>query len=598
LTRDSGTSSSIPPYEPYPEDYPLLDELKKYSRDVIAGRVVACQKHKWACERFLRDLKRQGKKDFPYVFSEEKALRFLDWMKLFRHRKGVLKGKRIEPHIIQRFVFGNVYGWIHKETGYRRFRKMYWQVARKNAKSQSLACVGTYEEAAMDAGVAEVYCAATKADQARIVWREADAMVRQCPELKGKFKTSYGRLWHIKTDSFMAVLSREDSKTGDGLDPQCGIVDEYHAHDTTEFYDILDSGMVARPEPLLAIITTAGFDLTHPCYTDEYKYVSNILNPDVPIENDEYFVMINELDKDENGNLIDDIRDEKCWAKANPIVCSYPEGIKSLRQALKAALDSPGKMRNFLTKSMNVWVTMREQGYMRMDKWAACKTTIDPESLRGMECYLGIDLSAKIDLTSVTFEFPKTDKRYAILSHSFIPAETLEEKRERGRAPWDLWEKQGWITVTPGAVVDYEYIKKYIKEQVEQYGWIIREVCYDPWNATQFANDMAADGKVTVEIVQGIKTLGEPTKDFRESVYTGRVEHDGNPVLAWAMGNAIVRMDHNENIMLDKKKSHERIDPAAATIIAHVRAMHHEMTPVDDVSEFAQEDFLKKLWGR
>lgn len=569
----------------------LKKELIQYSEDVISGKIVACQKHKWACERFLKDIEREGTEEFPFIFDEAKAERFLEWMRLFKHTKGVLAGQHIEPHIIQKFVFGNIYGWVHKDTGLRRFKKAYWQVARKNAKSQSLACVASYEAMALGEPMAEVYIGATKREQSKIVWNEVKAQLKGCEYLKGKYRIAYGKIEHLKSGSVIVPLSKEDGKTGDGLNVQCGIIDEYHAHPTSEIYDVLVSGMAARPQPLLMVITTAGFDLNNPCYAVEYKYVSQILDPNSPIENDEYFVMINELDKD------DDIKDESVWVKANPILCSYKEGIEFLRGALKEALDAPEKMRNFLTKNMNVWVDQKESGYMDMSKWALCGRNLrDFEGYEGKECYIGIDLSAKIDLTSVGFVFPNDDGTYTIFSHSFIPEETLQAKQRTDRVPYDLWVKQGWLTATEGAVVDYEFVKAYIKGVIEKHNIKPVMICYDPWNASQFAQDMEKEGFVMVEIRQGIKTLGEATKDFREKVYQGKIIHNNNPVLTWAVGNAAVRSDANENIMLDKSKSSERIDPIAAIINAYSQAIKRQVYKVD-INKYADIEFLTKLWG-
>ncbi|MGB9813521.1 MAG: terminase large subunit [Thermovenabulum sp.] len=569
----------------------LKKELMQYSEDVVNGKIVACQKHKWACERFLKDIEREGTDEFPFIFDEAKAERFLEWMRLFKHTKGVLAGQHIEPHIIQKFVFGNIYGWVHKDTGLRRFKKAYWQVARKNAKSQSLACVASYEAMALGEPMAEVYIGATKREQSKIVWNEVKAQLQGCEHLKGKYRVAYGKIEHFKSGSVIVPLSKEDGKTGDGLNVQCGIIDEYHAHPTSEIYDVLVSGIAARPQPLLVIITTAGFDLNNPCYAVEYRYVSQILDPNSPIENDEYFVMINELDRD------DDVKDESVWVKANPILCSYKEGMEFLRGALKEALDAPEKMRNFLTKNMNVWVDQKDSGYMDMNKWAMCGRNLkDFEGYEGRECYIGIDLSAKIDLTSVGFVFPNDDGTYAIFSHSFMPEETLQAKRKTDKVPYDLWVKQGWLTVTEGAVVDYEFVKAYIKEVIEKHNIKPVMICYDPWNASQFAQDMEKDGFVMVEIRQGIKTLGEATKDFREKVYQGKIIHNNNPVLTWAVGNAVTRADANENIMLDKSKSTERIDPIAAIINAYSQAMKRQNGKVD-INKYADIEFLTKLWG-
>lgn len=337
---------------------------------------------------------------------------------------------------------------------------------------------------------------------------------------------------------------------------------------------MIDSGMVARTQPLLIIITTAGFELSYPCYRVEYQLVSKILNPAMNFNMDSYFVMINELDKDDEGKLVDDIRDETCWLKANPIACSYPEGIVSIRNRLQLALEAPEKMRDFLTKNMNVWVTQREHGYMNMEKWATCRKELP--DLTGLECNIGIDLSTKIDLTSIGFEFPLPDGRYAVLSHSFMPEDTVETKRKTDKVPYDLWIDQGYITVTPGAVIDYRFVKQYILDFITDNNLIAREVCFDPYNCSQFAQELQDEGLECIEVRQGVRTLSEPTKSFRDLVYDKKILHDGNPVLEWAISNAVTKQDHNENIMLDKDKSTERIDPIASLINAHVRSIIFE----------------------
>ncbi len=576
----------------------LRDELIQYSNDVISGKIIACKKHKWACQRFLRDLEREGTEDFPYIFNEDRANHFLNWMRLFKHTKGPLAGQFKEPEPIEKFIFGNVYGWIHKDRGNRRFRKSYWQVARKNAKSQDLAIVGLYEEAALGEPCAEVYIAATKKDQTRYVFNEADLIYKRSDLLKNKFKTVYGEIRHEKSGSIFARMSEEDKKKGDGSNPQCGLIDEYHAHNTSEYYDILSSGMKTRFQPLLFIITTAGFELNHPCYAEEYPYVTKILDPDNPVENDRYFVMINELDKDEEGKLIDDIKDEKCWPKSNPIVVLTEEGFESIRDELQVALDKPEKMRDFMTKTMNVWVNQRAHGYMMMNKWTACGASKENPfpDVRGLRAIPGFDLSVVIDLTSVSFEIPLADGLIAVMSHSFIPEEALEIKRKSDKVDYDRWVREGWITATPGASVDYSYVLDYVVDMFDKYKWPKGEACFDRYLATWLEYQLADRGFTPAEIPQGIPTLGMPTKDFRAKVYDKKVIHDNNPVLAWAIGNAVTTpLDKNENFMLDKGKSTDRIDPIAALLNAHVRTMYAD--PKVDVSHYAEEEFLDKLWN-
>lgn len=567
----------------------LIESLGRYAEDVVDGRIVACKKHRSACDRFLADLQRSQSDDYPFRFDVDEVYRFYRWARMFKHSKGVLAGQPIELTPFQLFVVGNIFGWKRKDNGKRRFRKAYIQLARKNAKSQLLALIASYE-AFLSSEQSEVYIAGWGREQSSIVYNEILSQIRGVEMLAGKYTDSYGRIRHIRSGSVIQPLSKEARKTGDGKNPSLGIVDEYHVHETSEIYDVLISGMVARPNPLLVIITTAGFDMAKPCFT-EYLYCSDIVDPTSPIENDEYFVMICELDKDDN------IKDERNWPKANPIVCTYEEGIAFLRSELQTALDVPEKMRNFLTKNMNRWVDQKDNGYMPMDTWRACgpgKNRPLPD-LSVRDCYVGVDLSMKVDLTSIGGVVPLGDGRVYVWQHSFIPEETLVSKRKTDKFDYDLAIEQGALTVTPGAVVDYRFIQSHLKRLIADNLWTVREICYDPYNATQFAQDMESEGYTMVEIRQGVRTLSEPTKYLRELVKSRRLIHNGDRLLTWAVGNAVVRQDHNENIMLDKEKSTNRIDPIAAIINAMVRAMISEGST--DVSEFAEDEFLDKLWG-
>ena len=545
----------------------LLSRVIQYARDIVDGRILACQKHKWACKRFLDDFERLQNDNSPYEFDEMELYQFYKWANMFKHTKGVLAGQPIELTDFQLFIVGNLFCWKDKETGLRRFKKAYIQLARKNAKSQLLALITSYVCFLGDEQE-ECYIAGWGREQSSIVYNEILSQIRGCELLRGKYKDSYGRITHLRSGSIIQPLSKEARKTGDGKHPSLAVIDEYHAHETSEIYDIMVSGMVGRENPLIVIITTAGLDMSRPCYT-EYLYTSKILDPSNPVENDEYFVMICELEPD------DDIKDERNWIKANPIVATYEEGMAFLRSELRAALDVPEKMRSFLTKNMNRWVDQKDNGYLALSDWNACGVDALPE-LTDHICFVGIDLSSSIDLTSVSFEFPLKDGSYAVFNHSFMPEETLKARMKTDKVRYDLWVEQGWITVTPGAVVDYRFIMKYIMDQAKQRGWTIREICYDPWSATMFAQEMEAEGYTVVEIRQGIKTLSAATKSIRELTLQRKIIHDRNPVLAWAISNAVVRQDHNENIMLDKDKSTNRIDPIASLINAHVRAMMYE----------------------
>lgn len=569
----------------------LTDELIQYSKDCIADTRHVCQKHRWACERFLKDLKKSGTKEFPYIFDEEKALRFFEWAALHNHTKGVLAGEPIEFTPIQRFIFGNVYGWVHQDTGLRRFRKAYWQVARKNAKSQSLAIVGDYELMALGEPMSEVYIGATKSMQAKIIYNEVVAMLKRCPLLKGKWHESYGVIRHPKSDSILRALSKDDGKTGDGLNPQCGLIDEYHAHPTDEILEVINTGMVARRQPLLFIITTAGTNFGGPCYRVEYPLVEKILDPSLDFDVADYFCMVNELDRDQEGNLIDDVKDEECWVKANPIAATYPEGLANIRSKLASAIESPEKMESFLTKNMNLWVNQSALSYMDMAKWkergAITKIPVD---LYGRSAYVGIDLSKRIDLTAAGIIVPidvYSAIQYVVRAHGFIPEDTVAVHEKTDKVPYRAWAKAGYLTITPGDVVDYRFIESWIHETTDDLGVNVKELCYDPYNATHFAQDFDAQGITTVEVRQGMRTLSEPTKAFREEAYRGNILHEPNPLLDWAISNAVTKRDHNENIILDKEKSTNRIDPIAAVINAFSRA---RVTAEEDMSDYVLSD--------
>lgn len=552
----------------------IKDELIQYCNDCISGKIVSCKKLKWACQRFLRDLDRQGTEEFPYIFDSSKAQQFIDWMGLFKHTKGPLAGTYKIPHISEKFEFGNIYGWIHKDTGLRRFRTSYTQKARKNAKSQDYAIAGLYEESALGESCSEVYVAATKREQTKYVWGEADLIYKRCDFTKDKFETSYGIIKHPKSGSTFSRLSKDDAKKGSGSNPQCGILDEYHEHETSEYYDLLTSGMKTRQQPILYIITTAGVNLNCPCYKESYIYASKILDPDNPTENDRYFAVIYELDKDENGELIDDINDESCWRKANPVIYNDPTALENIRAELTVAKDVPEKMLDFLTKTMDVWVNQRAAGYMQMDRWAKCAATKENPmpDVDGLEVITGLDLSMTTDLTSTSHEIRLPDSKIGVMSHSFMPEETLQKRARQDHTQYPAWAKNDkWITATPGAVVDYSYILDYLDDTYAKHHWKKGEVCYDRAMATWLAQQLEERGYTPVDIAQGMFTLGSPTKDFRDEVYKGNVIHENNPVLTWAMGNAVTDTDKNENVMLSKGKSTDRIDPAAALMNAHVR---------------------------
>ena len=557
-----------------------LQEIKKYAQDCIDGRIPSGQKHKWACQRFLNDLERIGTTDFPYVWDEDRAHKIVVWFSLLKHSKGKLAGTPINLTAWQKFRECQIYGWRHRETGLRRFRKAFTEVGRKNSKSQlesGEALYGISVEASETGEVYEIYTAGTKRDQSKIVFNEADLMTRGSI-LRSKFNFKRDEILHLKTGSWIKALSKEDGKSGDGTNPAYLILDEYHQHKTTEFYDLgLGSN---RKEPLLSIITTAGRDLTYPCYTQEYDYCSKLLDPNVDVSNDEYYVDICEADEGDDPGAVE------TWKKANPIRAFFDEGVADIAAEWKIAKEIPEKMISFKTKILDQWVMAANNGYMNMRKWKACEVRELPIDLKGRPVFVGFDMSAKIDLTSVAFVVPfqteETDEmgqkkvKYIVWSHSFIP--TMEKLREhiiRDKVPYDAWERLGYLSLTNTPIVDQNYVMKYVLDECEKYSLDIQCLCFDPANASLLMMNLSDQGYTVEEVYQSVKSLNEATQGFREQVYCGNIIYLHNPLLNYSMSNAVVRQQ-NGLIKIDKDASTKRIDPVDATLGAFKLAMYHD----------------------
>ena len=549
----------------------IKEDLIEYCNRILDGRIIACKKHKWTCERFLNDLEKSNKnlEEFPYRFDELQAQRAIDWIEEFKHSKGELAGTRIKAHIFIKFILANVYGWININTGYRRFKRMYEQVGRKNAKSQTLAGITTYELAPYGVLGSEVYCLAPVSKQAKAVFKEAINMINGHRIIKRKFhiRESTNEIFHKKSNSTMSLFTKDDLKKGDSYNPQLAVIDEYHLFDTSEAVDVMESGMGARYNPLIAIITTAGRKIFCPC-KEEYDYCSKIINPNIPINDDRYFVVIAEIDdKDDPFDFIN-------LCKANPVVSTYKTGLESLQEKLKTAKERADKRIEYLTKQCNRWINQKiNDPYMDMDKWGKCEIDEVP-NIEGLKCVIGLDKSDKIDLTSLTYEVDLGNNEILIMNHCFIPEETLEAKMKTDKVPYDSWAKQGYITVIPGAKIKNDYIVEKIKEDLKKYKFELDSVAYDPWHCEDIVESLEDEGILCIEVPQTYASLSEPTKDFRAKVYAKEVYYVKNPVLTYCMSNAVEDKDRKENLKLWKeKKSSERIDAAVTCIISHVRMM-------------------------
>lgn len=571
-------------------DWEELHPTNRYAAEIVLGIRPACEMERLACQRHLDDLHRQATPEFPYVFDESRANRVFDWFeRCCRHVRGVFSGQLIKLLPFQKFDMGCVYGWVHMETGQRRFRKAFHLRARGNVKStemSGLALYGMCADCIYPPGFPEerryehspeVDCAAVDKGQAKRVWGDAREMGMNSPEISKRLRIRRGYIEHANRGGLLKPLSK-DTKNKDSGAPCLVVIDEYHAHPTSEILDISYSGFGKRLQSLMQIISTAGKDAENSPCKREYDFLRKMMRGEVPIQ-DTYYVMIREL---EHG---DDPHDPRLWVKPNPVLQEDNEYAQELKRQIQAEHDEafgsgdPDKIREWLTKRVNLWQADSEHKYMSgiMDKWKALGINRDAffELVRGQNTWVGLDLSKTTDLTADGFVFRLEDGRYAVTAHGFMPSETATKHEHSDRVPYKAWATDDWCTLTEGSVTDYRFIRNHIHDMESEQGWNILEICYDPYNATHFTQELENEGYERVEIRQGVQTLSEPTKYFRELVLKGQIVHDNSPLLTWCLSNAVEIVDNNGNIKLSKKHKDDsqRIDLAAAIINAMVRAM-------------------------
>lgn len=359
----------------------LKNRVIKYCNKILNGKINACKKHKQACSRFFSDIR----EDSNYYLDIEELRLVNLWSRYFTYSKGVLKGQKIELMDFQLFIIANILCIKDKITNYRKYKKAYIQLGRKNGKTQLISIIASYFLFVVKEQQ-EIYITGWGLSQSEICFREVSRLIKTNKYLDGSYYATRDKLTNKKTGSIIEPLSLGAINTGDGKDVSLAIIDEYHCHKTDEILNVLEGGTIARTEPLTLIITTAEFDLYSPCHK-EYEYSNMLLSGS--IHNDEYFSLICELEKDDN------IKNEKNWIKANPLLATYEEGINNIRKFLRESLDKPENIRNYLTKHMNKWVQIGTSNdtYLDVDKWSKCSKDITLDYLRGTKVWIGIDLS-------------------------------------------------------------------------------------------------------------------------------------------------------------------------------------------------------------
>lgn len=530
-----------------------------------------------AIERQKRDLalaRQQGGHPRGLWYDAAAGERVVEFIEKFcRHHKGEWAGNLIELQGWQKDRFIRpLFGW-KRADGTRRFRTGWIEIARKNTKTTSAAGCGLYLMVGDGEPGAEIYCTATKEAQAKILHRDATAMVKASPELKRFVRVYRNNLSCARLGSKFEPLGA-DSTTLDGLNPHGHIPDEVHAHKDHGVWNVLDTGMGARRQPLTLAITTAGTYDKESVGWQKHEYATQVLEGfNGSFEDDSFFAYVAAIDDD------DDPFDPANWGKANPSLNVSIRETYLAEQAVKAQRD-PTFYNDFLRLHLNRWV-QQETRWLSVERWRDCDP-VSPEraletraqreeALAGRECYAGLDLSSRLDLTALVLAFQNPDGTFDLVCRFWLPEETIREHEKKGKRMYAQWEREGWLTATPGEIIDYGFIRAELGRLREKFQ--ITEVAMDPHNATQIATELREqDGFTTLDFQQGFKSMSEPSKAFEALIVARKIRHGGHPILRWNVGNAAVRRDPAGGIKPDKDAAKDKIDGLVAAIMATGRA--------------------------
>lgn len=550
-------------------DYTAVSQ--QYAKDVVGGKIPGGRWLKAACQRSLDDWRKASKGKWAFRWDVERAKRVCAFVELLPHLKGPLAGTRIRLEPWQVWALTQAFAWVHEggpRHGMRRFRRVYIEVPRGSGKSCLSSAVALYALAADGDQGAEVYSAATKTEQARIVFNDALGMARHSvsKRLMNHLGVSTGQhaITVLSKNSRFVPLSAE-AHSLDGLNISFAVIDELHAHQTRDVYDVLLTGAGKRPQSLIWCITTAGFNLSGICY-EVHSYLKQVLQG--VHEDHSLFGCIWSADED------DDWCSPATWRKANPnwevsVDPSYVEALA--REAQVVAAKRPG----FLTKHLNLWQNAATS-WAHVPSWQAAQDpTLELEQLLGQPCYVGLDLASKNDLAAKVLLFPKWTNgklSVAVFPTFYLPDQAIQESRN---ASYKGWWMDGHITRTEGEIIDYERIEQDILADAQRFD--VREVAFDPWSATQLAQRLMAQGINMVQVNQTVRNLSEPMKELDALTRSGRLSFN-NPVLLWCASNVVVQEDHNGNIFPRKLKSENKIDGITATLnaLARVIAQDHQ----------------------
>jgi phage terminase large subunit-like protein len=546
-----------------------------YAQGVVAGEIVACKWTRLACQRQLDDLARERSDDWPWVFDDDLASRPCEFIELLPHIKGKWARERrlIELEPWQCFIMTAVFGWVHHETGLRRYREGYVEVPRKNAKSTLSSGLALFMLSADGEHGAEVYSAATTKDQARIVFDDARAMAERTPDLRTYLGVAI--MQHSITVAHRASkflpLSAEGS-TLDGLNVHFAVIDELHAHKTRAVYDVIDTARGAREQSLLWNITTAGTDRSGICY-ERRTHVTKIL--DGVIDDPTMFGIVYTLDDN------DDPHDPATWAKANP---NWGKSVlmDDMASASRKAEAMPSALNNFLTKRLNVWVS-GESAWMDMRAWERCADVRlrDLPNYAGARAYIGLDLAQKKDFAALSLVFEhdvleagpdgvyEPVRKWHVCTKLYLNELAIQES---GNAHLTGWARQDYVQVTDGDLTDFDVVAEDLRSLCSTFD--VQEIAFDPALSMYFAGKLIEEGLPLVEITQRAMFFTPALIQVENLVLEKKLVHDGNPVMSWMVSNLVVKVSKfNELMSPTKERPENKIDGPIAMLMALGRAL-------------------------
>jgi phage terminase large subunit-like protein len=577
----SPSSDSAAPAEPTKPTIPDLDPVTAYAQAVTSGAIVAGPHVRNECARHLRDMENGHLRGLRFDRAKaERNIRFFPTV--LRLNGGQFEGLpfRLEP--VQEFIVGSLFGWVRiggigdysvAEDGLRRFRVAYIEMGKGGGKSPLVAGIGLLGLVADGEPRAEVYSAASKKDQAAILFRDAVAMVKQSPALSAATKLS-GRddkvwnIFHPGSESFFRPISSEQGQSGPR--PHIGLIDELHEHRDGTVINMMSAGRKWRRQPLIIAITNSGHDRNSVCW--EYHQMGVKISAGAE-HDDTFFSYICALDAED-----DPFADEECWIKANPLLGPILTH-QYLRDEVNQARGMPSKESTVRRLNFCQWTEAHCPAYP-MEIWDACKADFKLEDFAGMPCKLGLDLSGSVDLTSAVFEFVK-DGKFWIFPMFWIPREQMVEKSKKDHATYVEWERAGLIKTTPGKAINKDHVVKDIMTMMRAAKITVSELVYDRWFIDEFKAACDRQGATfeMVECGQGYKDMSPAIKEFETSLMNDEIRHNGNPCLRWNIASSVHLEDAAGNKKYDKVKATGRIDGAVAATMAHSRAVLNRPKP-------------------